>query len=111
MKFVSVVDVEATQQQADSLAKAHRELDARIQAMNWLTDYKIKQMVAILLKVNGKFNRSKIGLAAAGRGWWVRSPRLHSVCKEWSQAYRVLLQFDIRPWSRKNSEGWVRGLF
>lgn len=38
VKFRSTVNVAETQQQADSLAKAYRELDAQIQAANWLTD-------------------------------------------------------------------------
>lgn len=38
VKFRSTVNVGELQQQADQLAKAHRELDAQIQAANWLTD-------------------------------------------------------------------------
>ena len=38
IRFVSVIDVAATQQQADALAREHRELDALIQAANWATD-------------------------------------------------------------------------
>ena len=38
VKFISTVDVQANQKKADSLAKAHRELDARIQALNWATE-------------------------------------------------------------------------
>lgn len=37
VKFQSTVDVRAAQKQADGLSKAHRELDAQIQAANWLT--------------------------------------------------------------------------
>ena len=37
VKFVSTVDVRAIQKQADALSKRHRELDAEIQAANWLT--------------------------------------------------------------------------
>ncbi len=35
VRFRSAVNVQDTQKQADALAKAHRELDARIQALNW----------------------------------------------------------------------------
>ncbi len=38
IRFVSVVDVAEIQQQADSLARQHRELDALIQAANWATE-------------------------------------------------------------------------
>ena len=38
VKFHSTVNVGDIQQQADRLAKAYRELDAQIQAANWLTD-------------------------------------------------------------------------
>lgn len=38
VKFRSTVNVADIQQQADRLAKAYRELDAQIQAANWLTD-------------------------------------------------------------------------
>ncbi len=38
VKFHSTVNVGEVQQQADRLAKAYRELDARIQAANWLTE-------------------------------------------------------------------------
>lgn len=38
VKFYSTVNVGDVQQQADRLAKAYRELDAQIQAANWLTD-------------------------------------------------------------------------
>jgi hypothetical protein len=38
VKFVSTVDVAATQRRADDLARQHRELDAAIQAANWTID-------------------------------------------------------------------------
>lgn len=38
IKFVSTVDVAATQKQHDKLAKEYRELDAKIQEFNWKTD-------------------------------------------------------------------------
>ncbi len=38
VKFVSTVNVAEAQRQADALAKSYRELDARIQEMNWRTD-------------------------------------------------------------------------
>ena len=38
VKFHSTVNVAEVQQGADRLAKAYRELDARIQAANWLTE-------------------------------------------------------------------------
>lgn len=38
VKFVSTVDVAATQRRADDLARQHRELDAAIQATNWSLD-------------------------------------------------------------------------
>jgi hypothetical protein len=38
VKFHSTVNVGEVQQEADRLAKAYRELDARIQAANWLTE-------------------------------------------------------------------------
>jgi hypothetical protein len=38
VKFRSTVSVAETQKQADQLAKAYRELDAAIQAANWITD-------------------------------------------------------------------------
>ena len=38
VKFVSTVDVAATQRRADDLARTHRELDAAIQAANWTID-------------------------------------------------------------------------
>ncbi len=38
IKFVSSVDVKKTQAEADRLSRAHRELDARIQAANWANE-------------------------------------------------------------------------
>ncbi|HEY6188433.1 MAG TPA: DIP1984 family protein [Pyrinomonadaceae bacterium] len=38
VKFVSTVNVSETQKQADALARAYRELDARIQELNWQTE-------------------------------------------------------------------------
>lgn len=38
VKFRSTIAVAQVQQQADQLAKEYRELDAAIQAANWLTD-------------------------------------------------------------------------
>jgi len=38
VKFISTVSVAATQRKADELAKEYRELDTRIQEMDWLTD-------------------------------------------------------------------------
>lgn len=38
IKFVPSVDVRAIQAEADRLSRAHRELDARIQAANWTSD-------------------------------------------------------------------------
>ncbi len=38
IKFVPAVDVKKIQAEADRLSRAHRELDARIQATNWTTD-------------------------------------------------------------------------
>jgi hypothetical protein len=38
VKFVSAVNVVAIQQRADELAREHRELDTRIQELNWLTE-------------------------------------------------------------------------
>lgn len=38
IKFVPSVDVRAVQAEADRLSRAHRELDARIQAANWTSD-------------------------------------------------------------------------
>ncbi len=37
VKYLSTVNVAETQQRADELAKTYRELDARIQEMNWQT--------------------------------------------------------------------------
>ncbi len=38
VKFISTVKVAEIQEQADQLAKAHRELDTRIQEINWNTE-------------------------------------------------------------------------
>jgi predicted transcriptional regulator len=38
VRFVSAVDVADIQQRADDLAREHRELDTRIQELNWLTE-------------------------------------------------------------------------
>lgn len=38
VKFKSTVEVAAIQKQADQDAKAYRELDAKIQALNWTTE-------------------------------------------------------------------------
>ncbi len=38
VKFKGTVKVSEIQERADQLAKAHRELDTKIQEMNWLTD-------------------------------------------------------------------------
>jgi hypothetical protein len=38
IKFISTVDIPETQQRVDELSKQYRELDSRIQAMNWQTD-------------------------------------------------------------------------
>jgi hypothetical protein len=38
IKFQSVVDVAQIQKQADDLARDYRELDTRIQALNWTTE-------------------------------------------------------------------------
>jgi hypothetical protein len=38
VKFVSAVNVVDIQQRADELAREHRELDTRIQELNWLTE-------------------------------------------------------------------------
>ncbi|ANF96632.1 DIP1984 family protein [Paenibacillus bovis] len=38
VRFVSIVNVAELQREADQLAKTYRELDTRIQGMNWLTD-------------------------------------------------------------------------
>ena len=38
IKFVRTVEVSEVQKQADELSKAYRELDSRIQQLNWQTD-------------------------------------------------------------------------
>ena len=38
VKYVSTINVADTQKRADELAKRYRELDARIQEINWKTD-------------------------------------------------------------------------
>jgi hypothetical protein len=38
IKFISTVEVPEVQNQVDELSKAYRELDSRIQAMNWQTE-------------------------------------------------------------------------
>ena len=38
IKYVSTIKVDEIQKHADELAKEYRELDARIQELNWLTD-------------------------------------------------------------------------
>ena len=38
VKFQSTVDVVRVQEQADELARAYRELDTRVQALNWETE-------------------------------------------------------------------------
>ena len=38
VKYVRTVDVGETQKKADELAKAYREMDARIQELNWRTE-------------------------------------------------------------------------
>ncbi len=38
LKFVSAVDVKRLRDEADAVAKRHRELDARIQEANWTVD-------------------------------------------------------------------------
>ncbi|EHL07710.1 hypothetical protein HMPREF0322_01604 [Desulfitobacterium hafniense DP7] len=38
VKFISTIDVAETQKQADQLSKEFRELDTRIQGMNWTID-------------------------------------------------------------------------
>ncbi len=38
IKFKSSVSVSKIQERADELAKAHRELDTKIQEMNWITE-------------------------------------------------------------------------
>lgn len=38
IRFVPAVDVRLLRSQADEVARAHRELDTRIQELNWLTE-------------------------------------------------------------------------
>jgi hypothetical protein len=38
IKYVSTVDIAAMQKQADELSKAYREMDSRIQELNWKTE-------------------------------------------------------------------------
>jgi len=38
VKYIATINVAETQKQADELAKQYRELDARIQEINWNTD-------------------------------------------------------------------------
>lgn len=38
IKFLSTVDIAALQRQVDQLAKDYRQLDTRVQELNWLTD-------------------------------------------------------------------------
>ena len=38
VRYVSAIDVVAVQAQADDLARAYRDLDSRIQAINWTTE-------------------------------------------------------------------------
>jgi hypothetical protein len=38
IKFISTVEVPEVQNQVDEMSKAYRELDSRIQAMNWQTE-------------------------------------------------------------------------
>lgn len=38
VRFISTVEVASIQQRIDNLARDYRELDARIQALNWQTD-------------------------------------------------------------------------
>jgi hypothetical protein len=38
IKFISTVDIPEAQQRVDELSKQYRELDSRIQAMNWQTE-------------------------------------------------------------------------
>jgi hypothetical protein len=38
IKFISTVDIPEAQQKVDELSKQYRELDSRIQAMNWQTE-------------------------------------------------------------------------
>lgn len=40
VKFIGTVKVPQIQEQADKIAKAHRELDTKIQELNWKTDLK-----------------------------------------------------------------------
>lgn len=40
LKYVSTINVGETQRQADGLAKVYREMDARIQELNWQTELK-----------------------------------------------------------------------
>lgn len=40
LKYVSTIDVGETQKRADGLAKDYREMDARIQELNWQTELK-----------------------------------------------------------------------
>lgn len=38
VKYISTINVSETQKRADELAKNYRELDARVQELNWKTD-------------------------------------------------------------------------
>ena len=38
VKYVSTINIAAAQQRADELARAYRELDARVQELNWQTE-------------------------------------------------------------------------
>jgi len=38
VKYVSIINVSEAQKQADALAKVYREMDARIQELNWQTE-------------------------------------------------------------------------
>jgi hypothetical protein len=38
LRYLSAVDVPALRRRADEVAKEHRELDARIQQVNWEVD-------------------------------------------------------------------------
>ncbi|GIP42391.1 hypothetical protein J45TS6_08500 [Paenibacillus sp. J45TS6] len=38
IKFITTVDISALQKQIDELAKEHRQLDTRIQELNWTTE-------------------------------------------------------------------------
>jgi hypothetical protein len=40
VKYVRTIDVGETQKKADELAKAYREMDARLQELNWQTELK-----------------------------------------------------------------------